>query len=145
MADNLLKLFTSSKQYPVGSLRDLGLKTLVQLRGGPNRRLLLELKREKFEIFNWDDICKEVKLRTKSEDYDNLFWGAYIGYSPIKRNLYEDDANLSYFKFENEWKLAIKSSKLLHLARVNTRENPTVYEEFGPVCCYYADIEAASR
>ena len=143
MFRSLLYYFTASKQYPVGELDNFGTRKLVQLRSGPNEKLLKQMRLQTYARFDWEDIRKTVKQETSPEDYDNFFWDSYMGYKPINRVLYVDATGNYFFKFENEWKLAIRSYDLGHLARQNIDDNPTVHEAFGAVYCFFQDIEAA--
>ena len=144
MSDTPLYKLTADNQEPIGDLRSQGLKTLVQLREGPNRDLLKQLRLSKFGTFKWKNIRTIADRRATEIGYNNFFWDSYLGYSPIERVLYVDSAENCFFKFENEWKFAVKSSDLGHLAKMNTLELPTIFEYYGEVYCFYADIDAAN-
>ena len=146
MSQNQLKIFTSHNQYPVGDLKSYGKRTLVQVRKGPNKKLLSKIRQTKFEKFSWDEVRSLVEQKTCETEYKNFFWNGYMGYQqPINRNLYIDAAADFYFKFENKWKFAVKSTNLGALAKVDIQGNPTVHEYYGFVYCFYADVISAPR
>ena len=146
MSQNQLKIFTSDNQYPVGDPQVYSKKKLVQIRQGPNRKLLSKIRQIKFEKFSWDQVRSLVDHNTDETEYKNFFWDSYLGYEqPISRTLYIDAAADFYFKFENEWKFAVKSKDLGSLAKVNIQGSPTIHEHYGSVYCFYTDVVSAPR
>ena len=101
------------------------------------------MRLQNYAQFDWGIVRQTVKHQTTNEDYDNFFWGFYLGYKTINRILHVDAAGNYFFKFENEWKLAVKSYDLGHLARHNIIDKPTIHEFFGAVYCFFQDIEAS--
>ena len=146
MSKTPLYKFTASNYKPIGELRKFGEEPLIALREGPNKSYLKELRLAPFKNFSWENIQKILKRRVTAYQkiqYDNLFWEYSL--TPTRRVLYKDSAENVFFKLENEWKLAVKSSDLGSIARINSNDFPTIFEHSGHVYCYYADLDAPIR
>ena len=145
MSRSPLHILTSDKQYPIGDIERHGKRKLVKLKEGPNYDLLQRLRLAEFDTFDWKAIQLIVKQHARDSKYDNLFWDSYYRYRPIERILYSDSYGNYFFKYENEWKIAVRSFELDHLARVDMVTNPTVHKAYGSVYCFLANITAAQR